>query len=214
MQTQMFRRVALVILGNVFIGLAVSLLRIANLGTDPFSTMNLGLSSTLNLSLGIFQVIINLVLFPLMIVYLRNSIGLGTIVNMFGIGFISDFFVYIYFNLFEQIPGLELRLMFMLVAVTLTSLGVALYVTPDLGMAPYDALAFVIEKVSNGNIRFSIARMITDVSAVIIGFMFGAVVGVATVILAFFLGPFIQFFRARVAEPLVHPKMPPITFTE
>lgn len=210
----MFRRVALVILGNVFIGLAVSLLRIANLGTDPFSTMNLGLSSTLNLSLGIFQVIINLVLFPLMIVYLRNSIGLGTIVNMFGIGFISDFFVYIYFNLFEQIPGLELRLMFMLVAVTLTSLGVALYVTPDLGMAPYDALAFVIEKVSNGNIRFSIARMITDVSAVIIGFMFGAVVGVATVILAFFLGPFIQFFRARVAEPLVHPKMPPITFTE
>ncbi|WP_256860533.1 YczE/YyaS/YitT family protein [Paraliobacillus ryukyuensis] len=214
MQTQMFRRVALVILGNVFIGLAVSLLRIANLGTDPFSTMNLGLSSTLNLSLGIFQVIINLVLFPLMIVYLRNSIGLGTIVNMFGIGFISDFFVYIYFNLFEQIPGLELRLIFMLVAVALTSLGVALYVTPDLGMAPYDALAFVIEKVSNGNIRFSIARMITDVSAVIIGFMFGAVVGVATVILAFFLGPFIQFFRVRVAEPLVHSKMPPITFTE
>ncbi len=210
----MFRRVALVILGNVFIGLAVSLLRIANLGTDPFSTMNLGLSSTLNLSLGIFQVIINLVLFPLMIVYLRNSIGLGTIVNMFGIGFISDFFVYIYFNLFEQIPGLELRLIFMLVAVALTSLGVALYVTPDLGMAPYDALAFVIEKVSNGNIRFSIARMITDVSAVIIGFMFGAVVGVATVILAFFLGPFIQFFRVRVAEPLVHSKMPPITFTE
>lgn len=210
----MFRRVALVILGNVFIGLAVSLLRIANLGTDPFSTMNLGLSSTLNLSLGIFQVIINLVLFPLMIVYLRNSIGLGTIVNMFGIGFISDFFVYVYFNFFEQIPGLELRLIFMLVAVALTSLGVALYVTPDLGMAPYDALAFVIEKVSNGNIRFSIARMITDVSAVIIGFMFGAVVGVATVILAFFLGPFIQFFRVRVAEPLVHPKTPPITFTE
>ncbi|WP_235182847.1 hypothetical protein [Gracilibacillus boraciitolerans] len=73
-------------------------------------------------------------------------------------------------------------------------------------MAPYDSLAFVIERVSKQKIPFPIARITTDISCVVIGFSFGAIVGVATVIFAFFTGPLVQFFRTRVAEPLLKEK--------
>ncbi len=107
---------------------------------------------------------------------------------------------------------LAIRIALVAIAVIFASLGVALYITPNLGISPYDALAFVIEKISKNKISFPIARITTDILCVAIGFSFGAIVGIATVILAFFTGPFIQFFRKRVAEPmLAHEKAPDVT---
>lgn len=197
------RRIGMVLLGNLFIGLAVALFRVSALGTDPFTTMNLGLSDLFNLSFGIFQLIINGFLLIITIAFYRQSIGLGTLVNMVSIGFISDFFVNIFTHYFSDLSLLSLRLTLMIFAVFVISLGVALYITPELGMAPYDALAFVVEKLSHNKIPFAVARISTDITCVVIGFSLGATVGIATVISAAFTGPIVQFFRQKVAEPLL-----------
>ncbi|SER89854.1 Uncharacterized membrane protein YczE [Gracilibacillus ureilyticus] len=196
-------RFNMMIIGNLFIGIAVALLRISELGTDPFSTINLGLSGFLGISFGVYQLGFNAILLIVILVLYRSSIGIGTLVNMVGIGFISDFFVYGYFFIFEDPAFLFIRIVMMLSAVFFASMGVALYITPNLGMAPYDALAFAIEKVSGNKIRFPVARIATDITCVVIGFSFGAIVGVATVIFAFFTGPFVQYFRKKIAEPLL-----------
>ena len=44
------RRFCMMVIGNLCIGIAVSLLRLSNFGTDPFSTMNLGVSGFLHVS--------------------------------------------------------------------------------------------------------------------------------------------------------------------
>ncbi|SHM65984.1 YczE/YyaS/YitT family protein [Gracilibacillus kekensis] len=206
MNRQLLKKLIMILIGNLFIGIAVSLLRLSTLGTDPFTTINLGLSNFFNLSFGVYQLLFNFLLLIIVGLFYRSSIGIGTIINMVSIGFVSDFFVYSYHLFFENIELLVVRIIMMLSAVFFASSGVALYITPKLGMAPYDALAFVIEKVTHNKIPFAIARIATDITCVIVGFSFGAIVGIATVIFAFFTGPMVQFFRIKVAEPILKAK--------
>lgn len=203
MQRIKWLHVSMVLIGNLLLGFGIALLRISSLGTDPFTTMNLGVGQFLGMSLGFYQLLINIILLVFIFIYAPKYIGFGTLVNMVGLGFISDFLVYIYTIFWDDISILSLRILLMAIAVLIASMGVALYITPNIGMGPYDALGFVVEKLTKNKVSFPVARIITDVTCVLIGFAFGAIVGIATLIMALFLGPFIQFFRKHVAEPLL-----------
>ncbi|WP_251028929.1 YitT family protein [Bacillus sp. ISL-18] len=191
------------VIGNLCIGIAVSLLRLSHFGTDPFSTMNLGVSGFLHVSFGVYQLIFNLFLLIIQFIFVRNAIGFGTIVNMVGIGFISDLFVNGYHVLFGSSLLFITKILFLLIAVVLIGIGVALYMTSDLGISPWDAMPLVIQKLSRNKLPFVLARMMADVISVVIGFSFGAIVGIATVIMAFGTGPLVQYFRKQLAEPLL-----------
>jgi uncharacterized protein len=197
------RRIFMMVIGNLCIGIAVSLLRLSHFGTDPFSTMNLGVSGFLHVSFGVYQLIFNLFILIIQIIFVRHTIGVGTIVNMVGIGFISDFFVNGYLELFGSTPLFVTKCLFLVIAVVVVGLGVALYMTAESGISPWDALPLVIQKLSHNKIPFVLARMMQDILGVAIGFSFGAVVGVATVITAICIGPLVQYFRKHLAEPLL-----------
>ncbi|MED4228894.1 YitT family protein [Neobacillus cucumis] len=200
------RKIGIMLIGNFIIGIAVSLLRLSNFGTDPCSTMNLGVSNLLHLSFGVYTLIFNLFLLIIVFIFVRHTIGVGTIVNMVGIGFFSDFFVSSYIELFSASPLFMTRSILLLIAIILIGIGVALYMATDLGIAPYDAMAIVIQKLSHNKIGFAPARIMTDVVCVAIGFSFGATVGVATFFIAFCTGPLVQYCRKHLAEPLLRNK--------
>ena len=82
---KLVKNVLLILIGLVIIGIGASTLRVAGLGVDPFTAMNIGLSSMFGMQLGIFQIIVNA--FILFYVYLKQkAIGLGTILNMLLVG--------------------------------------------------------------------------------------------------------------------------------
>ncbi len=194
----------MMLIGNLLLGLAVGIFIIAELGTDPFATMNLGISSTLGLSLGFYQLLFNALLFIVIIVYGRHLIGLGTIVNMVAIGFIADFIVYSYNQLNVAQPSMIVKLILLLLGIMIASFGLSLYITAQLGVAPYDALPLIIMKMLNESISFTKARLAVDILAVVIGFLFGAVVGVGTLLIAVTLGPMVTFHNKRISEPFLH----------
>ena len=80
----------------------------------------------------------------------------------------------------------------------------------EMGVAPYDSMAFIIEKFSKGKIAFQYGRVCSDVVVMAIGVVFCAasgnsifqVVGLGTLINSMFNGPFIQFFRSRIEKTL------------
>lgn len=199
----MVKRMLMMVVGNFFIGVAVSLFRLSSFGTDPYTTMNLGISGFINMQFGIYQLIINIFLLGFVWLFGRSHIGSGTVVNMVCIGFIADFFVYLYGNMIDGTLTYSMRISIMLIAVLIAGIAVALYITADLGVAPYDAMALIIAKVTNDKVPFAWARIMTDVTCVVIGFSFGATVGIGTVITAFFTGPIVQFFKVHVAEPML-----------
>lgn len=198
--------------GVFLIGLAVSLCRLSGFGTDPFSCMNIGVSTVIGMRYGNYQLIVNLVLLLPMLVCFRKAIGIGTVVNMVGVGYSAELCMFIWGKIGVTMETaasiLPLRILFLLAAVFVLCFGVALYMECDLGVAPYDALAQELELWTKGRLKFSIGRIITDIICVGIGFVSGNIagvvtVGIATIVTAFFTGPFVSFFRRTVAARLI-----------
>ena len=80
-----------------------------------------------------------------------------------------------------------------------------------MGIAPYDSVALIIEKGTKGKIKFQYARVLSDIKVVIVGVVFcllsggdlWLIIGIVTICNALFNGPLIQFFKVRVAKPLL-----------
>ena len=78
-----------------------------------------------------------------------------------------------------------------------------MYMAAELGIAPYDSVAFIITKVAKDKVSFRVARIASDITCVCIGVMFciishgklSAIIGIGTLVNAFCNGPLIQFFK-------------------
>ena len=194
------KRISGMVLGILFIGLCVSFLRLSQFGVDPFSAMNLGISGFIGWSFGAWQLLV-VVFFQA-----RSGIGLGTIINMVFVGYIADFICYVANDVVQIQMNLPLRILALLLAQLMASMGVALYMVADMGIAPYDSVAIIIEKLTHQKIPFHKARILSDVVVVIIGIIFAtasgagiwSVVGIGTIINACFNGPLIQFFKTKL----------------
>ena len=171
-------KIIMMLLGNLLLGIAVAILRMSRFGTDPFTCMNLGVSGFLNISFGTYQLLVNIILFIFVLWKGRGCIGAGTIVNMAGIGYIADFGVFVLTKCLGQpeMLSMQIRILLMIFAVTMCSFAAAMYMEADMGIAPYDAFGVIIEKISNRKIPFKVARVLTDVICVAIGFLFGSIV--------------------------------------
>lgn len=185
-------------LGVILVGIGVGGLNLSNLGADPFSCMNYGLSSVLNLQFGTWQLILNIILFLPMLIVGRKYIGLGTIFNMAGVGYVAQFIDFILISMGLDsfiVSSIVFKVIFMLISVIITCFGVALYTEASLGISPYDALAYILEDALKGKIKFKWLRVITDIVCVSIGFISHSTIGIGTVVMMFFTGPLVQFFK-------------------
>ena len=200
------KRIIGMVLGILFIGLCVSFLRLSQFGVDPFSAMNLGISGFIGWSFGTWQLLINAIILVVVFFQARSCIGAGTIINMIFVGYIADFICYVANDVVQIQMNLPLRIIALLLAQLMASMGVALYMVANMGIAPYDSVAIIIEKLTHQKIPFHKARVLSDVVVVIIGIIFAtasgagiwSVVGIGTIINACFNGPLIQFFKTKL----------------
>lgn len=183
------------LIGTFFISFAVSSFRLADLGTDPYTMFNLGASGFLNIGFGFFIMVSSLL--ALIYIYFQNRslIGIGTLLNIFIVGNFSDVTMYAYGELFAPPEGLFIRIIFSILGIFFLSSGVALYTEAQEGVAPYDAFPILLTDAGKGRWTYRLSRVILDVSFSVIGALLGATFGINTILTAFFLGPFIQFFR-------------------
>ena len=110
-------------------------------------------------------------------------------------------------------PSIFVRIICLIVGVVIICFGSAFYMTANLGVSTYDAVAIVFS--SKWRIgKFQYVRIFTDVICVILGsviFVMGGgaikeiptIVGIGTIITAFFMGPLIEFFNVKIARPFL-----------
>ena len=193
------KRVIAVFMAVIFMGLSLSFLIRVNFGTDPCSTLNLGISSKLGISFGTWQVIFNAILFFIVIIFDRSQIGWGTLANMLLVGYSSDFFSWVFDGLFPESPltDMKIRILIIIPALILFVISAAVYMAVELGSAPYDAVVFVISsKIKKVPFRF--IRMAWDIAAAVIGYLLGSTIGIVTVAIAFALGPVITLVKEKI----------------
>lgn len=207
----MGKRYLMMFVGILFIGIAVGSYRLSAFGVDAFTCMNLGISGFLHMSFGTWQLIMNAAILVIVFLRARQCIGAGTIVNMVGVGYLADFLCWLVQDGIQLQMTLPLRVGALVLGSVFAGLGVAFYMVAELGIAPYDSVAVIIEQVTGGRVPFQRARVLSDVTVVIVGVVFcllagnslWLILGVGTICNALFNGPLIQFFKTHAAQPLM-----------
>jgi uncharacterized membrane protein YczE len=206
------KRVGMSLFGVVLCAISVGIFKIAALGVDPFQSFMAGLDALVPISFGTLYVIANAVLLTFALVFDRHYIGLATFINLFLLGYITQF-TYEFLQTVIIDPSLIVRLLCLAVAVVLICLASAFYMTADLGVSTYDAVALIISNTWKKG-KFQYVRICTDLVCVALGaILFLAsgksvsqiptIIGIGTIITAFFMGPLIEFFNVHVARPFL-----------
>ena len=195
------RRLVLVICAVIMMGLALSFLNRTNLGTDPCTMFNLGMSRLLGISLGTWQALFNSFLFIFVFIFAKEQIGWGTLANMFLVGYSFDFFTWVNDKwmpaaLFDSIT---VRVFVMIPALALFILAASAYMGASLGTSPYDAISYILaDKIKK--VPFRVVRICYDLVVCAAGWALGSTIGVVTVIMSLALGPVITWMTDNVID--------------
>ncbi len=207
------RRIFMSLFGVIICAISVGIFKIAALGVDPFQSLMSGLDKLIPISFGTLYVIVNLILLTFSIIVDRHNIGIATFINLFLLGYITEF-TYNFLQTVFVNPSMIVRALCLIVGIVIICFGSAFYMTADLGVSTYDAVAIVLAnkwKVA----KFKYCRIGTDLICVIAGcviFLIGGgtigeiptIAGVGTIITAFFMGPLIELFNDKIARPFLN----------
>lgn len=209
------KRVLMSFFGVILSGICVGIFKLAAFGVDPFQAFMSGLNTAIPISFGTLYMIANIVLLLFSLIFNRKNIGIATFINLFLLGYITQFTYAFLQNIFSN-PNLIIRSLSLIIGVVLLCFASALYMTADLGVSTYDSIAITMaDKWHIGPFKW--IRVSTDVCCVIIGvilFLVGGGVikdiptfaGIGTIFTAFFMGPLIDFFNVKCARPLLYGK--------
>lgn len=193
------RRIFLVLIAVIGMGFSLSFLIRTDLGGDPYTCMNLAISNLLGISFGHWQALLNVLLLIIVFFCDRSLIGIGTVANMFLVGYCVDFFTWVeHFFMPEVISSYLVRGLIALPALILFTISAALYMCCELGVAPYDAAAFLLHKGITrakklSKLPFRAVRIPYDFLACGICLLLGGFIGIVTVFISLFLGPVVDF---------------------
>lgn len=184
-------------LGYAIYGLSIALIIQAGLGTGPWAVLAVALADMSGTTPGTMLIatgVVVLVGASLM----REKIGWATLGNILFLGPWTDLFLFILpsleGNLWLQIPG-------MLIAVILSGLATAVYISVNGGAGPRDSLMLAVSRTTGQSVQLS--RGIIEVLVVILGWILEGPVGVGTLAFALLIGPLVQiFFKLLKVKPI------------
>ncbi|EKQ55414.1 MULTISPECIES: membrane protein [unclassified Clostridium] len=206
----LFKRLILFFIGMSIIQFGVAIFLKTNIGSDPFTVFTQGLSFTLNktgikeLSIvklisgraevtpGIANMIILVLLFTIIVLTERKRIKIGTLICVVGVGPIIDFGIRIVSYFPIESYNYVIKAFFVIFGCLIIAIGFSVLSAANVGVAPNDIVPFIIKDKTKVEYRW--IRMTLDGGFLIIGFILGGKIGLGTVISMLSTGPFIQYF--------------------
>lgn len=186
-------KILLSIIGLFILGVGVSFTIQSNLGTDPASTLELGVSKILNICYGACAAIYNIILLTIIFFIDKKYINISSILAIFIIGYTAEIFNFFLSFLNIQSMPYFVRILFCILGCFIISIGVTIYIFSDLGVGATDCIAEIIS--DKTKLSYRTIRIISDLLLVLSGFLIGGPVGLGTIIIAFFTGFFISLSR-------------------
>ena len=204
------KRILLSAAGVIISAVCVGAFKLAAMGVDPFQSLMSGLDALI--PFGTLYVIVNAVLLLFALCFDRHYIGVATFVNLFLLGYVVEF-SYATLQAIFPAPGMLVRIISFIFGFVFLCLGSSLYITADMGVSTYDAIALIVSETWKKG-KFKYVRIATDLVCIVLGIAMylisggapsgiTAFVGLGTVLTAFFMGPLIDFFNRKIAIPLL-----------
>ena len=198
------KSVLIALIGVLLVGVGVAFNNCAGLGNDPVGIVYDGIRNVTGMGaeqLGLASNIVNLSLALLVFFTGRKYISVGTLVYFLPYGFFVELGILLYQLLAPETGGLAVQIAFSVVGCLLLYLGVAIYITMDIGVDPFTGIVLVIRDAVKKEYR--IVKIIFDITMIILGTVLGGKLGAVTIITALTAGPVIQFFSGELHRILI-----------
>ena len=189
-------RITRCVFGLALFGAGIALLIDSDLGAAPWDVFHTGISEITGIPVGSVIIITGVALLALWIP-LRETPGLGTVLNAVEIGLVAGLVL----DWLPDTEHLALRSGMMLGGVVLIALGSGFYIGAGLGPGPRDGL---MTGLARRGPSLRAARTGIEISVLVIGVLLGGSVGIGTAVFAFGIGPLVQtFLPALTIRPAV-----------
>ena len=207
------KRIIMSLVGVIITAVSIGAFKYAAFGVDPFQSLMSGIDALIPIDFGTLYVVVNAILLLFALLFDKHYIGIATFINLFLLGYVVEFSQNMMLLLFPT-PTIVIRILAFSCGFIALCFGSSLYMTADMGVSTYDAIALVCsEKWKLG--KFRIVRISSDFLCIAIGigmFLIGggsasniiAFVNVGTILTAFCMGPLIDYFNRKVSAPLLH----------
>ena len=209
------KRIIMSLVGVIITTISIGAFKYAAFGVDPFQSFMSGIDTLIPIDFGTLYVVVNEILLLFALVFDRHYIGIATLLNLFLLGYIVEFTLGT-LNVLIPEPTLFVWAAFFLLGFIFLCIGSSLYMSADLGVSTYDAIALICtNKWKLG--RFKAVRICADIACIGLGisaYLFSgspangisSFVGIGTIFTAFFMGPLIDLFNRILSVPLLQSK--------
>lgn len=190
------------ILGLFLYALGIALSMRANIGYSPWDAFHAGLAKSFGISIGQASIIVGFIIISLTF-FMKEKIGLGTILNIVLIGIFLD--LILWSNVIPLMHSTLYGIMLLLCGLLVISIAMVVYISTAFGTGPRDGLMVALSK----RIKLPVGaiRGIIESTVTIGGWLLGGMIGLGTIVSALFLGFAIQLiFRFFKFDPkqIVH----------
>ena len=179
-------RIVRCVAGLALFGVGIAMIIDADLGAAPWDVFHTGVSDLTGLGVGTVIILTGATLLLLWIP-LRETPGLGTVLNAIEIGLVVDLVL----PLVPEPDELVARLAMMLAGVVIIGIGSAAYIGAGLGPGPRDGL---MTGIARRGVSIRAARTGIELTVLLIGVALGGAIGVGTAVFALGIGPLVQLF--------------------
>ena len=188
MKQAFFMRCLFFITGIIVLSFGITLTIKGQLfGVGSWDVLHIGLTKSVGLSIGTWSILLGLAILAFDMAITKKFPLPGTFIDMFLAGIFIDIFNY----WLPDIDGFWMQLVSYLTGLVLLGWGCGMYMVANLGIGPRDTLMLLMVHKLGWSVTRS--RTTMEVTVAVIGFLLGGPIGIGTMLMAFGLGPIVQF---------------------
>ncbi|MBM7659894.1 putative membrane protein YczE [Bacillus mesophilus] len=184
-------RIAFYLTGLLILSFGVTLTIKSDLGAGPWDALNVGLSTTIGLTVGSWVIIVGLILIVINALLLQEKPDVFAIFTILIVGGLIDFWLLYVLNQFDP-TGLLFKIIVLMLGLIFLSLGIAIYLQAKYPLIPIDRFMLAIQHRLKVNLM--VAKTIAEITALILALLFKGPIGIGTIIIALSVGPLVQLF--------------------
>lgn len=192
-----FFRLAKTMFGFVLFAIGIILMIQANIGYAPWDVFHVGLAKTLGITIGMASISTGLVI-VILVFFMGETLGLGTLLNMFFVGFFVDIINGL--NLIPKSSSLFMSSLMMVISLIIMSFASYFYISGAFGAGPRDSLMVSLSRKTG--LSIGLCRIFLELVATVFGYFLGGMVGFGTLAFVILIGFFIEVvFRLLKFDP-------------
>lgn len=176
------------VVGLIILSLGITMtIKGYRLGVGPWDVFHIGLQQNFGLTIGSWSIIAGLIIVSVTAFYMKKLPQIGTWLNMLLLGIFIDFFNW----LIPDFESLSAQTTLFVLGVLVMSYGIGINVCSNIGAGPRDSLMLIF--VNKFNVSIKVVRTLIEIVVAVFGWILGGPVGIGTIVIALFIGQFVQF---------------------